>query len=307
MTRTVRLIGPGISLCAALLVGARLGGAQASSSILVSTQWLAQHLRDADLVVIHTSGQKSDYDAGHVPGARFLPWQSFATQRDGLSSELPDPALLDSALEAIGVSDHSRIVVTGGPITNTARLFFTLDYFGLGARLSLLDGGIDAWREEGRPLERAAAPTPRGTVTLHPQSDKLVDAHWIMTKAGLQDGHVAVLDARVPEYFEGLLANNTPRAGHLPTAQNVPYSWLTGELTRFRDRDKLARLFARAGVTPGDTVVTYCHIGMQASVLYVAARLLGYPAAVYDGSFEDWSRRSELPVAGAVPARPPHR
>ncbi len=306
MTRTVRLIGAGISVCTALLVAARPGGAQASGSILVSTQWLEQHLRDADLVVIHTSGQKSDYDAGHVPGARFLPLQAYTTQRDGLSSELPDPALLDSALEAIGVSDHSRIVVTGGPITNTARLFFTLDYFGLGARLSLLDGGIDAWREEGHPLERAAPPTPRGTVTLRPQPDKRVDAHWIMAKAGLQGGHVAVLDARVPEYFEGLLANNTPRAGHLPTAKNVPYSWLTGELTRFRDRDKLARLFARAGVTPGDTVVTYCHIGMQASVLYVAARVLGYPAAVYDGSFEDWSRRSELPVTGAVPARPPH-
>ncbi len=307
MPRTIHLIGTGISLCVALGSGARRCDAQPSGTIVVSTEWLARHLRDANLVVIHTSGQKSDFDAGHVPGARFLPWQAFTRQRDGLSSELPDPAILDSALEAIGVSDHSRIVVTGGPITNTARLFYTLDYFGLGAQLSMLDGGIDAWREEGRPLERAAAPTSRGTVTLHVQPDKLVDAHWIMAKAGLQGGHVAVLDARVPEYFEGMLANNTPRAGHLPTAQNVPYSWLTGELTRFRDRDKLTRLFARAGVTPGDTVVTYCHIGMQASVLYVAARLLGYPAAVYDGSFEDWSRRSELPVTGAVPARPPHR
>ena len=278
--------------------------AQAPAQILVSTDWLAKHLRDPGLVVIHASQQKTDYDAGHVPGARFLPWSGYTIQHDGLSTELPDAAQVDSALEGIGVSDNSRIVITGGPITNTARLYYTLDYFGLAAHVSLLDGGIDAWREEGRPIDRTTTTaTARGSVTLHPQSSKLADAKWITANTAAPGNHVAVLDARVPEFFAGLAINNTPRAGRLPMAQNVPFSWLTGELTRFRDRPKLARLFAEAGVHKGDTVVTYCHIGQQASVLYVAARILGYDAAVYDGSFEDWSKRSELPV-GSGPATP---
>jgi len=291
-------------IAGSLLTAAAALPVRAPAQIVVSTEWLAQHLRDPGVVVIHAAGQKSDFDAGHVPGARWLAWQSYTTQRDGLSTELPDAAQLDSVLELIGVADGAHLIIAGGPVTTTARLYFTLDYFGLGDRLSLLDGGIDSWREEGRPLERTSSSVARGAVTLHSQLAKLVDAKWITTLPA--SSHVRVLDARVPEFFAGLAANNTPRAGRLPTAENVPFTWLTGEVTRFRDRAKLERLFAQAGVRKGDTVVTYCHIGMQASVLYVAAKLLGYDAAVYDGSFEDWSRRSELPIAPAAStARPP--
>jgi len=283
--------------------------AQGAAPVLVTTDWLVTHSRDAGLVVIHASQQKSDYDAGHVPGARFLPWQSYTVTRDGLSTELPDAAQLDTALESIGVTDHSRIVIVGQPIQTTARLYFTLDYFGLGDRVSLLDGGIDAWREEGHPLERNSMPIVRGSVMLHPQAARLADAKRILSATSAQGAHVSVLDARVPEYYAGLAVNNTPRAGRLPMAMNVPFTWLTGELTRFRDKAKLERLFEQAGVKKGDTVVTYCHVGQQASVLYIAAKLLGYDAALYDGSFEDWSRRSELPVGGGQPgsAKPPER
>jgi thiosulfate/3-mercaptopyruvate sulfurtransferase len=296
---------PALALLLSLVAAVALP-AQRPTDILVTTDWLAKHLRDPGLVILHASPQKTDYDAGHVPGARFLPWLSYTTQRDGLSTELPDMAQLDSVLENVGISDDSRIVITGGPLTTSARLYYTLDYFGLGNRVSLLDGGIDAWREEGRAVERAMpAPPPRGTLTLRTQTAKLADARWIVNNA-TPDKHIAVLDARLPEFFAGLAANNTPRAGRLPTAQNVPFTWLTGEMTRFRDRGKLERLFTQAGVKPGDTVVTYCHIGMQGSVLYMAARLLGHDAALYDGSFEDWSRRSELPVGGPPqPTKPP--
>jgi thiosulfate/3-mercaptopyruvate sulfurtransferase len=292
--------------CATLLRAVPPCDAQAPADILVSTEWLASHAGDRGLIVLHTAGSRADYDAGHVPGARWLPWQAYTAQRDGLSTELPDPARLDSALESLGVTDASRIVITGGPIQTTARLYFTLDYVGLGARVSLLDGGIDAWREEGRKLEVASPVAEPGSLTLRPQFDKLVDARWIAASTA-SGARVAVLDARVPEFFAGLASNNNPRAGRLPTAANVPFSWTTGELTRFRDRPKLERLFAAAGVRQGDKVVTYCHVGMQASVVYLVARLLGHEAAVYDGSFEDWSRRTEMPVAGPSAPRPPDR
>jgi thiosulfate/3-mercaptopyruvate sulfurtransferase len=274
-----------------------LCSAAQSAPLLVSADWLQQHLRDPKLVVIHAAGQKGDYDAGHIPGARWLPWQAYTVaQQNGLSTEMPALAVLDSVLEMIGVGDDSRIVISGGPITNTARLFFTLDYLGLGDRVSLLDGGIDAWREAGRPLERSAPNVARAALTLRPVPAKLADATWL--SANLQNPAVTVLDARVPEFYSGLASNNNPRPGRVPGALNVPFSWLTAELSTFREPAKLARLFQQAGVRKGSKVVTYCHVGMQASVLYLAARILGYDAAMYDGSFDEWSKRSELPVQG---------
>lgn len=273
--------------------------------VLVSTDWLARRLRDSTLVIIHVAAARGDYDAGHVPGSRFLPWGAYTTRRDSLSIELPDEAALDSALEAIGVTDQSRIIISGGPLVNTARLYYTLDYFGLGARTSLLDGGIEAWREEQRPLSTAPPPVTRGDVTLSRSPARLVDAAWIVGHTDAPTSSVAVVDARAPEFFLGTSEGNMPRAGRLPMAGSLPFTWTTGALGRFRDRMTLEQLLRRAGVARGDTVVAYCHIGMQASVVYLVARIMGYDAALYDGSFEDWSRRRDLPVAtgAALPPR----
>ena len=270
---------------------------------LVSTQWLARHLGDAGLVVLHTAGQRADYDAGHVPGARWLGWTAFTGPRDSLSTEMPAEAVLDSLLEAAGVSDDSRIIVTGGAVTAAARLLVTLDVHGLGDRVSLLDGGMDAWREEGRPVSRDSVVASRGTVTLRRGPEHQVDAELIRAHAQ-GEPRVAVVDARTTEFFQGLASNNNPRPGRLPMAGNVPFTWLTGELGRYRESRDLERLLERAGVERGERVVTYCHIGIQACVAYVAARQLGYDVALYDGSFEDWSKRPELPI-GTGPADAP--
>lgn len=281
---------------------------QGPAPTFVSTGWLARHLGDPDLVVLHASSQRADYDAGHVPGARFLAFSSFAGPHDSLSTEMPSEAKLDSLLEAAGVSDGSRVVLTGGPVTVLSRLFVTLDWFGIGDRVSMLNGGIDAWREEGRPVSRDSAAVARGSLTPHPAPQHVVDADWLAPREGATPG-LAVVDARTPEFFQGLASNSNPRAGRLPAAGNVPFSWLTGELGRFRNARDLERLFENAGVRRDDRVVTYCHIGIQACVAYVAARSLGHDVALYDGSFEDWSRRSALPVAtgpageGRKPAR----
>lgn len=286
-----------------LMTGSSLH-AQDRAPVLVSTDWLARRLTDTTIVIIHTSGSRADYEAGHIPGSQFLPWDAFTTRRDNASIELPDEAALDSALEAIGVSNRSRIIISGGPLVNTARLYLTLDAYGLGHRTSLLDGGIEAWREENRPVTSTERPVVRGNVTLTRSPGRVVDAAWIVGNTSTPTSKVSVVDARAPEFFVGTSAGNNPRAGRLPMAGNLPFTWTTGALTRFRDRMTLDRLFQRAGVAKGDTVVTYCHIGMQASVVFVAARLLGYEAAVYDGSFEDWSRRSELPVAKGAATTP---
>ena len=274
-----------------LLSLATAGLAAQAHPVIVPAKWMDKRLNDRGVVVLH-SGTKTEYDAGHLPGARFLPFTAVALQSDGLSTQLPSPAYIDSLLESVGVSDGQHIVIYGQPLI-AARTLVTMERVGLRGKVSLLDGGIDAWRESGRPVSFDATPVTRGNFTPQP-FDNVVDAAWItqnQTRPGIR-----VLDARAPEFHLGVSAGQTARAGRIPGARNIPFSSLTSELTTFRDAGKIRRLFEQAGVMKGDTVVTYCHIGLQASLLYTAARSLGIPVRIYDGSFEDWAKRSELPV-----------
>lgn len=272
--------------------------------MLVSAAWLAAHGGDTHVVVIHAARQKADYDAGHIPGARWLDWAAYAPSANGLSVQLPPASQVEAALADAGVRDDSHIVITGGPIPVSARLFYTLEYFGFAGRVSLLDGGTAAWKAAGHPVVSSAAagggggggePLARGTLALRPVASRVVDASWILDSAATAG--VPILDARLPEFYTGASAGGQPRAGHIPGAHNIPFSSTLGADGRFLDREALQRLFDAAGAKPGNRVVTYCHIGMQASALYVAARLLGYDAAVYDGSWEEWSRKADYPAA----------
>ena len=265
--------------------------AAAQTPVIVSAKWMDKRLADRAVVVLH-AGTRTEYDAGPLPGARFLPFTAVALQSDGLSTQLPSPAHIDSLLESVGVSDGQHIVVYGQPLV-AARTLVTLERAGLRGKVSILDGGIDAWRESGRQVSFDAPLVSRGSFTPQP-FENVVDAAWI-TQNGSRSG-IKVLDARAPEFHLGLSAGSTARAGRIPGARNIPFSSLTAELTTFRDAAKIRRLFEAAGVAKGDTVVTYCHIGLQASLLYTAARSLGIPVRIYDGSFEDWAKRSELPV-----------
>lgn len=262
--------------------------------LLVNGAWLARHLTDARQVILHASQGRPEYDAGHVPGARLLLFTTYAPQLDGLSTQMAPVAQLDSALESLGVNDGDRLIIYGQPIP-VARLLVTLDYLGLRDRVSILDGGLDAWREAGRPVSREVPPpASRGRFTPAVDSTVIADIGWV--SANTATPGVKILDARAPEFYLGYSPGAMPRPGHLPGARNVPFSSITGELTQLRAEPTLSRLFAAAGVTRGDTVVTYCHIGMQASVLYLAARRLGYRPRIFDGSFEEWSKRSDLPL-----------
>lgn len=267
--------------------------AQLPAPLVVTGEWLAGHLTTPHQVIIHAVASKAEYDAGHIPGARMLVSSSYAVTRDGLSSQLPPVATLDSIVESLGVNDGDRVVIYGQPLP-VARLLVTLEYLGLKGKVSVLDGGIDAWREAARPVTTDTVQPTTGTFTPAVDASIIADVAYVQGAADRKG--VRILDARAPEFYLGTSAGTMPRAGHIPGARNVPFSSLTTELTLQREQGKVARLFAQAGVAKGDTVVTYCHIGMQGSLLYLAARRLGFNARLYDGSFEEWSKRSELPV-----------
>lgn len=274
-----------------------LAGSSESNSMLVSTAWLAEHLGDRTVVIINI-GPRASYDAAHIPGARFLDMSSIAASGQPLTLELPPVEKLKSSFEDLGVSDNSRIVICflANYVSPATRVFFTLDYLGLGKQTSLLDGGFEAWRTQGRTVTTDAPAIKRGAITPHPRPELVVDAAWVA--ANLSKPNVAIVDARAPEFYTGASAGRMPRAGHIPNAVNVPFSSLADDANKLKDSATLRKLFEEAGIKPGKEVVSYCHIGQQATLIYFVAKYLGYDARLYDGSFEDWSRRSELPVVG---------
>src|SRR6266478_439547 len=265
-------------------------------SLIVSTDWLAQHLKDDSLILLQV-GERKEYDAEHIPGAQFIQLADISTRAQGLILELPPVDQLKAAFEKLAVTDASRIIVYFSKdwVTPTARVFMTLDYLGLGDRTSILDGGLPAWRSEGRPVTAELREPKRGTFTLRPNPKLVVDAAWV--SANLNHAGVAIVDARAAKFYTGAEAGQMPRAGHIPSAKSIPFSSVVEDTTnKFKSAEALRELFNAAGVKQRDTVATYCHIGQQASLLYFVARYLGYEAHLYDGSFEDWSHRPELPV-----------
>jgi thiosulfate/3-mercaptopyruvate sulfurtransferase len=285
--------------------------AQDPMPMVVTTEWLAAHLGEPGLVILHVGDDRSrpTYDAGHIPGAYFVhPWNELAAPRQegALYLELPTPELLKATLESKGISNASRVVVyaADGYNTPTTRTYLTLEYAGLGGRIAVLDGGLEAWKAAGRPVT-ADVPAPgKGSFTLALRPDLVVDAAFV--HGNVENPKVAVIDARNEEFYNGR-ETNQGRNGHIPGARSIPFPSIIDSAGRFKDQATLRTMFAKAGAEPGDRVVTYCHIGQQATFVWFAARLAGYEAVLYDGSFQDWAKRTELPVvtpAGPEPRKP---
>lgn len=280
----------------------------AADSILVNPAWLAERMTRPGLVIFEI-GDKAKYDAGHIPGAQFIGMRDIAAPRveGALALELPETARLDSVLEARGISDDSYVVLYFGEdwVSPTTRVFLTLEYAGLRGRVSILDGGLPAWRAENRPVTAEVPVVARGNFTPSPRSDVVVDA--VFVSQHLNDPSVAIIDARDAGFYHDSLDNEMPRGGHIAGARNIPFGSVVEENNTVKSLATLQAMFTAAGADPGDTVVSYCHIGQQGTLVYFAARLLGYNVRLYDGSFQDWSKRSELPVEGvrrvAAPAR----
>jgi thiosulfate/3-mercaptopyruvate sulfurtransferase len=272
-----------------LVAGAAVSSAQ---GLLVSDEWLAGRLGGESLVILHV-GSPRDYQAGHIPGARLVALSDISvTGERGLRLELPPVSKLEEAFGKLGVADSSRVVVYAGTesMQSATRVWFTLDYLGAGGRTSLLDGGLGLWRAHGRPLSTEMPCVEPRRFTARPRPELVVDADWV--RQHLRDSNVTVLDARAPEFYTGANAGEMPRAGHIPGARNVPFGSTLDDQRRLKPADSLRKAIG----ADGKLVVAYCHIGQQATLLYFAARYLGLEARLYDGSFQDWSSRPELPV-----------
>jgi thiosulfate/3-mercaptopyruvate sulfurtransferase len=213
-----------------------------------------------------------------------------------LKLELPSIETLQHAFESRGTSNGSRIVVYPGKdwYSPSTRVIWTLTYVGLGNRTSLLEGGMPAWRQAGHPVVTEVKVPTAGHLTPQRHPEILADAAYVLAR--LHQPEVALLDVRTPKSYAGEQENGTPRAGRIPGAQSLPLEVLFDDKDNLKDRSALATLFEQAGAKPGMQVVSYCYVGQRATLVWFAARLLGYDAKMYDGSWDEWSKRTDLPI-----------
>lgn len=266
-----------------------------AEQMLVSSAWLEPKLADPNVVVLH-AGTSADYDAGHIPGARLIRLEDVSvTDASGLTVELPRVEPLRQLFSKLGVTDESQVVVyAAAGVPPATRVWFTLDYLGLGARAALLDGGLALWKKEGRPLSKEAVPPASGTFTPRPAPVRVAGADWL--RMHLADPSVMIVDARTPEFFTGADQGAMPRAGRIPGARNETYTAFFDAGGRFKSPEALRRMLGVGERGAEPVRVTYCHVGNSATVPYFVARYLGLEARLFDGSFQEWSRRKDLPV-----------
>jgi thiosulfate/3-mercaptopyruvate sulfurtransferase len=290
-----------LTFAAALTVTASAALAQAPrDQLVVSAAWLQQHASDPDLVLLHV-GNKATYDAGHIPGARYVDYASTLTSHanaNGLTLEMLPASELHERLAALGISDNSRVVVyqSDDMWTPSTRVMLTLDYAGL-SHVSWLDGGQKAWVASGGTLTAGVPQVQPGKLAALTLRPVVVDADFVRTH--LNTPGYAIVDSRATAFYDGSRTGgrspNEHKTGHIAGAVNVPFDSFTQPDVQLKPASDIAAAFTKAGVKPGDTVVTYCHIGQQATATLFAARTLGFKVMLYDGSFEDWSKR-DLPV-----------
>jgi thiosulfate/3-mercaptopyruvate sulfurtransferase len=273
---------------------------------LVSTQWLAGRLGEANLVVVDASWHmpatarkgREEFRQAHIPGARFFDIDALSDLSNPLPHMLPGAGAFGRAMEEIGIGSDERIVVYDhSPLRTAARGWFMLRHFGA-SQVAILDGGFAKWLAEARPVE-SGEPEARNV-----RFEAAGRQGEIVTKKEILGGlELALIDARGAARFEGAEPDPRPGVapGHIPGALNLAYSALYNEDGTFKTREELMRLFKRAGADPQEPFAASCGSGVTANSLIFAAHLLGNDEArLYDGSWSEWGADPETAkVVGA--------
>ena len=292
--RTVAVVVASVS---ALAAGPR-------DTLVVSNAWLAAHLADPDLVVLHVgdSNVKAEFERAHIPGAQFVDFGELAKPMDHsamkpgeLMLEMPAPEQLRKQLVSLGISDRSRIVVyyANDYFSPTTRVIQTLNYAGLGAQTMMLENSMRKWVREGRPTADTSTPPKPGSLSPLKIQPVVVDAAFVRAHIGTP-GYV-IVDARDGVFYDGTRAGSG-KNGHIAGAVSLTYSTVHDDEYALKPADQLAAIFAKAGIKIGDKLIAYCHIGQQATGVVFAARTLGFDVVLYDGSMEDWAQQKDAPI-----------
>lgn len=272
---------------------------------LVSTEWLAAHLKDPELRVLDASwylptadrDPKAEFAAEHIPGARFFDIDEISDLRSDLPHMAPPVEKFMSRMRAMGVGDgHQVVIYDGAGLFSAARVWWLFRLFGIKS-VAVLDGGLPKWKAEGRPVTDEESVIRDRHMITSVQKNLIKDVTEVARAAKLRDHEI--IDARAANRFSGEVAEPRPglRSGHIPGAKNVPFGNVLNEDGTMKDADALRRTFEAAGVNLDKPAITSCGSGVTAAVLCLALERMGKTDySLYDGSWSEWGMYADLPI-----------